>query len=668
MKLQEQFHSAHSLGNKKIMSEEYPKRFEKVAQDLPDVERLYLPESFRDELVASTPESPLSRMIDALNNAVVSEEQQDRYRGAVEAFLFDRGSAAKISVSYGFDQQEYYFGPYIKFAQTAPPIPDFLRHSLYKPHLQREGKCQVSDEAINGDDVLLDVLRAEHTRGIANEQPSELEKPEDQLSKLEKLFVRLNQFTYALHEPIHINQLLGPGDHWNRIKERLPRNPGLINPEKEREYITQMPQSEKLREHAQHARIANDSPFIANEDSQGSHITDEEDVVQSLVANNEATMDILADNASGAFLRNHPEIMLWTHNTLSFCIEALRSLRGSLLASQATPENTGEENTEKFRQQQLLETFLRITTAIDFIERFYFAAFPSSEDAKEYLAANDKPVLGRHLTGMIANPPPFDYLELINTENDIKKLFHRMSDVTLRSTPPTLYHYPSGKKFLENGPIKKRESVAPMTKEGADLGAMIFARMIQSGLPNEEIKNEFKNLDNALFLNDHERIEHAREQWNQRFNIDLSENDMREMYGVGNYVYFNTVDNAPYAYQREFRRRTMDRLGKTHPDALSALVRQCFFELAVTREQTMLFTQLGIKEKRIPWHIRPWNDIIQETALSVFDLNVTTLHEKELQTLHALYDQVAKEDSGDIDYEGIIRSLADMRVVQMDAY
>jgi hypothetical protein len=115
-----------------------------------------------------------------------------------------------------------------------------------------------------------------------------------------------------------------------------------------------------------------------------------------LAANNEPTMDILADQSSGAFLRNHPEIMLWAHITLSFCMEGLRSLRDSLLAPQATPENTDEEDAEKIRQQQLRDSFSRITTAIDFIERFYFAAFPSSQDAKEYLAANDKPVLVRH--------------------------------------------------------------------------------------------------------------------------------------------------------------------------------------------------------------------------------------------------------------------------------
>ncbi|MEK7083044.1 MAG: hypothetical protein AAB972_02635, partial [Patescibacteria group bacterium] len=216
------------------MSEKYQKRFEKIVEGLPDIERLYLPESFQNELIASTPESPLSQMVDAIKDAGISEEQQDRYRGAVEAFLFDRGSAIKISGSYAFDQQEYYFAPYIKFAETAPPIPDFLHNSSYKPHLRQEGKCQVSDEVINGDDVLADLLRAQYTRGTTNEQ----------LSELEKLFVRLNQFTYALHEPMHINQLLGPGNHWNKIKERLPHNPALINPEKEREYVMHAPQSE----------------------------------------------------------------------------------------------------------------------------------------------------------------------------------------------------------------------------------------------------------------------------------------------------------------------------------------------------------------------------------------------------------------------------------------
>ena len=70
------------------MSEKYQKRFEKVVEDLPDVRRLYLPESFQEELISSAPESPLSRMLDALKDAGISEEQQDRYRGAVEAFLF----------------------------------------------------------------------------------------------------------------------------------------------------------------------------------------------------------------------------------------------------------------------------------------------------------------------------------------------------------------------------------------------------------------------------------------------------------------------------------------------------------------------------------------------------------------------------------------------------
>ena len=639
------------------MSEKYQKRFEKIVEGLPDIERLYLPESFQNELIASTPESPLSQMVDAIKDAGISEEQQDRYRGAVEAFLFDRGSAIKISGSYAFDQQEYYFAPYIKFAETAPPIPDFLHNSSYKPHLRQEGKCQVSDEVINGDDVLADLLRAQYTRGTTNEQ----------LSELEKLFVRLNQFTYALHEPMHINQLLGPGNHWNKIKERLPHNPALINPEKEREYVMQAPQSVKLREFPKFSRIAADSPFIANQDSQGNSIADEENFLESLAANNEATMDILTDRASSMLLRNHPEIMLWAHNTLSFCIEGLRSLRMSLLVQKVAPESTEEEDAQKLEQQQLREAFNRLTTAIDFIERFYFAAFPSSEDAKEYLATNDKPILGRHLTGAIANPQPFDYLDLINIENDIKKLFQRKSDPKTRMTPPTIYQYPSGKEFLEDGLITKRESVAPMTTKGANIGAMIFARMVELGLSSEEIKNEFIDINDALFLNNNEKIEHTRGQWNERLTLDLSQNDMREIYGVGDYVYFNTTDTAPYAYQRELRKHAMDRLGKTNPDALRALVRQCFFELAMTREQTMFFAQLGSKDKQNTWHMRPWDEIIQETALSVFDLDITALHEEELQTLHTLYDQVAKEDSDNIDYEHIIRSLADMRITQMDA-
>lgn len=638
------------------MNEGHRKRFEEVVEWPPDIERFYLPESFRDELISSAPESPLSRMLDSLKDAGLSEEQQDNYRGAVEAFLFNRGSAAKVSVSYDFGQQEYYFAPYIKFAKTAPPVPDVLRNSAYKPHLKQEGKCRISGESINGGDVLNHLIGAEHTRGITN----------DQLSELEKLFVRLNQFIYALHEPIHVNQLLGPGDHWNKIKEQLPRNPALINPEKERAYITQASQSEKLSRFNELSRVAAGLPFIANEDSQGNRIKDEGNFIESLVANNEATMDILADRSSGTLLRNHPEIMLWAHNTLSFCIEGLRSLRASLLAPEIAPENIEEEDAEKFRQQQLREAFNRLTTAIDFIERFYFSAFSSSEDAKEYLAANDKLVLGRHLTGEIANPQPFDHLELINTENDIKKLFYRKSDTTLSAKVPTLYHYPSGKEFLENGPIKKRESVAPMTTQGADLGAIIFARMIESRLSNEEIKNEFADLDDALSLDDAERIERARLQWNERLTLDLSERDVRELYGVGNYVYFNTVDSAPYPYQRELRKRTMDSLQKNHSDALDALVRQCFFELAATREQAMLLTQLGSKGERHSWIMHPWDEIMQETRLGIFDLNVTALHEDELQALRVVYDEVSKEDSDDIDYERIVREMADMRVRQMD--
>lgn len=220
----------------------------------------------------------------------------------------------------------------------------------------------------------------------------------------------------------------------------------------------------------------------------------------------------------------------------------------------------------------------------------------------------------------------------------------------MRGTPPPLYHYPSGKQFLEDGPINRRDSIA---------------HMVESGFAYEEIKNEFIELDDALFLQDNEKVEHARLKWNKRLNLDLSANDVRELYGVGNYIYFNTVDSARYAYQREFRKRTMDHLGEGHPDAIRALVRQCFFELGVDREQAMLLTQLGNVGERRSWNMRPWDEITQETRLGIFDLDVTTLHEEDLERLRALYDDVAKEEQNDTDHERIVYAMAELRVRQL---
>lgn len=641
--------------------------FNKITEEYSDTEKIFLPESVQKELLEESGTGPLGSVIAKLREAQVPDETINKYRNAVIDFLQERGSKAEITEYTAMSPQTHYFSPYVEFSGAVPPIPELTHESIYKPHLGKEGKCTIAEEPVHGADVLRNVKFAS-----PRNQPKPQQEPR-KVSPLEKILVQMNQYTYALHEPIHITQAFAKGDKWQYIKDRNPDLANVIDPEKEKTYIENAPTALANVPTFELEPWMRESPFIIAQDPLGVPLTEEKGNIgpmRMIIANNEATMDGMADEACGPLIKNHPEFVLWTHNIMTQTIEGLRELRHILA------------DTEEISDIELIQhgiAYERLANSLDFMERYYFAEFPSSENATQFLTEIEHEVLGRKLSGTVAFvQTPFDRLEMLNTMTDIQKLLDARDPKKKTTGALELYIFPSGKKFFKNNEGKEETPVHPMTDAGAQFGAAVFEKMVLRKWDSAHIQKEFSDLQYALSEDNATDIAAIQKRWGEELVVELSDNDMREMFGVSEYLFFNRLETPSrrYSYNETLRKYMIERLRASDPEAVRELTRMMFFELPLNRAQTILLTEFG-SERFVPdnpeasfssghteWILHHWGHIANQDQLGIVNLDMTKITDAEREELKSMYDALSRDDFRDGEY--IIRRMGEIKIRQLN--
>jgi len=293
--------------------------FDRTAEEeFPDAEKIGLPEKVERDLISEKLGSPLNIMVDSFRRAGIPEDELKQYIAATKA-SFERKTVVGMGEKAFFAIQKHYLAPHIQLNENLSPLPDFLHGTALKPKLGKKGGVSMSSEAIHGSQIIERMSGTEH---LENEKRTTV-------SPIERVSVTINRFMYALHEPLHMTQIIMYGDQLNRLKDTLSIG-DLIDPEKEHQYLenANFPNTNFEWEKPD---WVNQSLFILPERYDAKYMQETGlNWKRITVANDEATIDALQDQAVRGYIREHPEVVLWVHNMLSLQFEALRALRENI--------------------------------------------------------------------------------------------------------------------------------------------------------------------------------------------------------------------------------------------------------------------------------------------------------------------------------------------------
>ena len=624
--------------------------FDVEVEEFPDSVLVGLPEQVERDIAKESLNSPLSITRRMLLEAEIPDEEVERYVQAVWEFA-GRKSVVELNKegAFGFAPQEMYFGSHVIFSQQVSAMPDLLKNGPFKPHFGKKEGFTLSTKTIDGEKVLESIVGASEN----HKDPT----------AFEKTLVVLNRLMYRFHEPIHINQGLAPGDRFNRLKDHI-----VLEDLVDTEHVTAY-----LREHTSmgdgfeisKADWMDESLLIMPnplEDSEKSiYWTD------LLIANNEATMDILADDAVSGYLRSNPETMVWLHNTLAYYMEGLRTLKERLSKDFDRDDSTQEEMNKKILQE--------IKSSLGFLTRPYFAAFESSLEAEEFLQNSHSKKLGRNVSGEIAKVAPFDYAEVLNIMGDIEKLMYfqyavhdhapgkpkrflgtTVADLATHTFPSGVTHFLASEKTADRY-IPQSD---PITHDGIYNTASLFASMVEKGFSKDVIKNTLEGINDFLDQEDEEGLIRAKEKLQKEYSIEISITDLKEMYRVYEYLYFDELLDANYPYNFLVRKEVLKKLKTVAPEEAHKLIRGMFsFEAQTSKIDTFLLTGFGryVKGKLV---IRLWEEIKNDKELGIFNLDVPRLSKDQQQEMETIYQELNKEADG-VDYEDLIAKVADIK-------
>lgn len=627
------------------MMKEIARPYERKLEIQADGEGISLPESFEGELVSERAESPLSRMLSYFNRAGVSHDELRRYRLAVHEFL-RRDSTVKTGEIFDFRPQERYFAPHLQYIQNVPSF-DFLPKKL-KPHFGKEKSIATT--------------RFEDGRGILNTLEKGIERNKENITPFERTLTRLNRFMYSLHEPLHILQGFVSGDQLNIIKERLGIKDDEFDKEKEQEYIKYVSLTS-----------GEDVPVKKPTWVEESIVTSKLNIptkpsgywTELTVESNEAVMDALQDFSVQETIRQHPEIVLWAHNTICVSFEALRILRDDLRTRLAAVELE-----DQVMPQAKKNALAILEQTIGFVERIYFAAFDNARMGMEYLRDQNHAPSGKKFTGLVVETDAFDRLDVLNTLMDVKKLSELLPQYSDRggieksmSVWPGEYTFPSGKTHIRE---ILRINVEPITSEGI-AGALRFIRgLIARGHGSKELEEELGRIDDIIdnvldVSQNQEPLQRQVLRMEKLSGVSFTVNDLREMHGTARHVFADTLDES-YPFTAEFRKRFMREFYDDAPEQVDVLIRPLFFEIPFQRKIFLRLSGFGIFNKK-EMKIKPWDQITTERQLGILNIDVNGLDEDDKTVLHTLYQQYAASENAPkgVDIYSVMEKLVIMR-------
>lgn len=574
--------------NPNILEDNNPSEEEKV--------KIVLPEKVESEIS----NEPLNYILERSKFAGVTEEMLDFYQEAFFA-LNDRPSIASNYSNAGeldFSPQDYYFAPYIRFGRIKGSSDKKIFSDFYTPDLLSRTSYKIR------------AISKEESANTKNSEPTGLEilerfqsgptNNDGKLKGIERYITKINRLTYRLHEPLHILQSVWSGDLMNTLKVDLKAE-DLINPEKEAQIITTAKYTDSITTNT--SELFPDSPLIMEREKFGND--------ETLIANNEATMDILSDFALGPYIKQNSELSLWLHNTLSATFSAMKAWKEKILFDR---QSGTELNT-----QTTTETYEHMKEICILTSNAYFAAFANSHDAASFLKNTKFDLLGKVATADVMEEQNFDQTDIYNLLCDLKTVLEADFEATQEKK------FSSGKLYLETN--------RPIDQNSIDKASEIIVAAIKNEWTNHQIDAIFKIFSNPTTGSKmHEVIE-------KNLNVKISAEDVNDMQYISEYLYFNTL-GKDYPYYFMLRKGIYKKLEEELPEENNKLIRELFFKAPLHIDNNAIAILTGFDQESV--------DLLQNQSLGICDINVPDLDEKDkavLLDLQSQYDTKKQESS-----------------------
>lgn len=578
-----------------------------------DTRQIYLPEKINQSLLEGQ-NSPLQNVLTRLEQAGVSQSWIESYRAATLAFFSDRPSNVKNRSSFfRFTPNGEYFSPDIRFSQPNPIAKRFLPHGRQVPRMGTES---------------------------FREKQSTKEARTPTKPVYQDLLVRINRLMYAFHEPIHVLQNFSTGDLLNSWKTKY-NLADVVNPKLEAAFVEKngFVGQKVLNQEVPNFSVF--SPTIETNKREGKRV-----LTMWLVSNNEATMDILSQQAAAPYLEKQPLLMAWMHNSLCNIYRALK-LEKSSLELDGTNTIAPEE----------LEG---VEEAFTFLQQAYFSLYKTSSIAKDQLTQKlNQPILNKEVSVEL-DGEEFDELEFINLFQDVKILGKvvEAQEKGQRLPKITKVRFPSGAEHYADDTEENRHD--PITQQGLELAAKCFTSAIKRGATADQIK-----LVLDQFQDPAKGTEFAVEKIEQLCGIRLEPRDVEEMKGTGSHIFFGEL-RPDYQTRRLLRGRVFEILEKENPEINNDMIKNCFTEFFNSFPDNEFLELLGMKNftsKR--------RRGLSKKPFGWFGLRLSDLDESELQELDMVYDEIKtsrrkKQQLSPERQENIIQRLAKIKRQQQN--
>lgn len=605
--------------------------FTRAKESSEDMEQIVLPENIESELLSEEPNAPLGRFLAELTSAGATEAELERFKASVYAFK-DRPAEVKKtedSNSVRFVPQESYFGTHIEFPMEFYSMPDLLAGSSLKPKIANADNQTSKNEfqKVDGADVLKKMEEA---------PPSG-----EGISPMEKLLVQLNRMTYRFHESLHVIQNLSEGDKINRLKEQVGAE-GLFDKIKEAKALQR---NYRISRQTLPKPAWVDNSFFVSDQSHELSKDDPSYWAMFVLFQNEATMDIMQEEALRDYIRSKPVLMLWLHNTVVSMMEGFREYHGQALKA-ARGEQTELNDPVAYE---------RLSQTINFIAQPYFSAFHDSQEAEQFIQSQPLQLGGKQVSANIAQSQPFSSLDITNLVNETKALLDKTNNGTQTLTPDVLeeYKYPSGVTYLRN--LGENPAITP---RGAELASDLLLGCAQRNRKDDDIRVELYKLDEIIDANNVDGLDKMRATLEDKTGIKLSDDDLKELYGASNYISLNLGDPYPYSYA--VRKELLAKMKTAMPEQVKMLKRSVLFEMPTSLSMATFSALVGFykdrnfkNEQMEFWENeddkytvnarRSWKDLSEDTHLGVTNIDVTRLNPEDLAKLEDFYLRSEKE-------------------------
>lgn len=585
----------------------------------PTAFELKSPSSIEREFFADTPDAPLNRACSLLRQYGIPTEKIETYQQATKAYFEYPTLLTSTLPEIDFAPQEDYFGPQINFMQEQV-LPDIARILHIKTHLSKKGSG-FTPVQVDGEQVLK----------VLQQLP---ERQSGEYSAQEKMLSQINRLMYALHEPIHTVQGLSPGDRLNILMNELGTADAVDDVQAFKASIE--PFGHKTGDTVSVATTMNQGVLgMSHEPASIEASQQNAPELQKILARIESTLDYIAEQSIGPFIKKQPAFVLWMHNTLSSLVEAIRTLQSKL-------ENNEHVSAD---DEELCKRLAHVT---GMIAPCYFAVFESSDDISEYLKSHRKTkVLNRELSGPIVQTEAFDRLEI---ENRILECQKRLLYPEIQHERYTTWTFPlSNKSYLV--PLEGDDKM-PMTQQGAKLAAEVYAAMADADFDPRQVRGFFDRLQQALeqesLYGDPSRLDEIQVEAEMGLNLDLDQDELREMYGI---AYFTSVRlEERYTRGHVLQNEIMQILSEEHPNEVRPLIQAVFTSVEMVTPGVRLYALGGFKPNQDDsddWDA-VWKKIETSPKLGIFGLDMTRMNREQTKEVkQAWEDYVAVFKQGE---------------------